>query len=92
MRVTEDGHARTVSRVQAVLTTLVAKALSGDVRAAESVLRVAQQNFPEGEEPEIMKVQIQRFSDGEILADRTLQVGGGGQSTDWHYRPQKKFE
>ena len=77
MRVTEDGEMRSMSRVEAVVTRLVARALNGDVRAAESVLRLMQQHFPAGEEPEIMKVFIQRFSDGEILDEKTVAIGGG---------------
>ena len=45
-----------------MVTRLVAKGLNGDVRAAESVLRLMQQHFPAGEEPEIMKVYLQRDS------------------------------
>jgi hypothetical protein len=48
------------------------------------------QHFPAGEEPEIMKVFIQQFSDGEILAERTYAIGDGGESTDWRYFPPKK--
>ena len=77
MRVTEDGEMRSMSRVEAVVTRLVARALNGDVHAAESVLRLMQQHFPAGEEPEIMKVFIQRFSDGEILDEKTVAIGGG---------------
>ncbi len=39
-------------RVEAILTGLVAKALKGDVRATETVLRLLQQHFPGGEEDE----------------------------------------
>ena len=48
--VTEDGRLRSMSRVEAIVTGLVAKALKGDPRAAESVLRLANQHFPPGEE------------------------------------------
>ena len=78
VRVTEDGQIRTMSRVEAVVTRLVAKELNGDVRAAESVVRLVQQHFPAGEESRKCKYFLQRFSDGEILGEKTLQIGDRG--------------
>ena len=90
VRVTENGKVRTISLAEAMVRGLTARAARGELRATELVLRLIQQHLPGGEEPEIMKVFIQRFTDGEILAEKTLQVGGGGQSTDWRYLSPKK--
>lgn len=59
--VTEDGRPRTMSRLQAMVTALIAKGLKGDPRAAESVLRLANQHFPPGEEERETLVVIRKF-------------------------------
>ena len=74
--VTENGQVRTMSRVEAMVTGLVAKRLKGDVRATESALRLVSQHFPPGEEIEPMQVFIQRFSDGGILGELKPQADG----------------
>ncbi|HUT58921.1 MAG TPA: DUF5681 domain-containing protein [Phycisphaerae bacterium] len=63
IKVTEDGQVRTMNRVEAIVTGLVAKGLKGDIRASESVLRLANQHFPPGEEVEPMRIHLQRFTD-----------------------------
>ncbi|HML90851.1 DUF5681 domain-containing protein [Methyloceanibacter sp.] len=50
--VSEGGRVREVSYAEAVLMALAAKALKGDVRAAESLLRLMQQHLAGGDEAE----------------------------------------
>lgn len=76
IKVTEDGQVRTMNRVEAIVTGLVAKGLKGDIRASESVLRLANQHFPPGEDVEPIQINIQRFTDGEILGELEPQPNG----------------
>jgi Family of unknown function (DUF5681) len=75
VKVTEDGQVRTMNRVEAIVTGLVAKGLKGDIRASESVLRLANQNFPPSGEIE-QKIYLQRFTDGEVLGEYVPQPNG----------------
>jgi hypothetical protein len=47
--VTEDGRLRTMSRMEAMVTGQIAKALKGDTRATESMLKLANQYLPAGD-------------------------------------------
>jgi hypothetical protein len=47
--VTEDGRIRTMSRMEAMVTGQIAKALKGDTRATESMLKLANQYLPAGD-------------------------------------------
>jgi hypothetical protein len=73
IKVMEDGHLRTMNRVEAIMTNMVAKALKGDIRASEAVLRLANQHFPPGQDIELAQIFIQRLSDGEILGKYETQ-------------------
>jgi uncharacterized protein DUF5681 len=80
--VTEDGRLCTMSRVQAIVTGLVARALKGDNRAAESVLKLANQHFPPGVEERETEILVLRdpFPDDDedpwgILRRRKRGVG-----------------
>lgn len=57
--VSDGRQIREISRVEAVLTALIAKALKGDTRASELVLRFMQQHFPAGEEDETQRIVVQ---------------------------------
>ena len=48
--VSDGGQIREISRVEALLTALVAKAIKGDARSLETLLRLMQQHFPGGDE------------------------------------------
>ena len=74
--VIENGQLRTMTRMEAMVTGLVAKGLKGDIRATESVFRLANQHFPPGEEVEPMQIFLQRFTDGEILGELVPQADG----------------
>jgi hypothetical protein len=74
--VTENGRVRSMSRLKAIVTGLTAKALKGDVRAAESVLRIANQYFPpnnDDQPPVVLQVM-------DIPTDETDDDGSEGQS------------
>src|SRR4029079_7326202 len=73
MSVTEGGRARSMTRYEAIITGQIAKALKGDVRAADFLTRLMNQRFPPGEETKEMQIFIQRFTDGKILGEKTLE-------------------
>jgi Family of unknown function (DUF5681) len=89
--VTEGGKVRAMSRVEAILTGMVARGLKGDNRAAESVIRLANQHFPPGRETGPLKVYIRQFTDGKLV-DVTPQVGARDNREDpWaHLRGPKE--
>ena len=78
VKVTEGGEVREIPRVEAILTGLVAKALKGDVRATETVLRFMQQHFPGGEEHEPQKILVQ-FVESKGQAKFSDDDGSDGQ-------------
>jgi hypothetical protein len=55
--VTEDGRLRTMSRMEALVTALVAKGLKGDIRATESLLKLASHYCAPGDKdrPQVVK-------------------------------------
>jgi Family of unknown function (DUF5681) len=91
VKVTEGGKVRTMNRVEAIMTGMVAKALKGDLRAATAVLKLANQHFPPGQETEPLKVYIRQFTDGKLV-DVTPQVGARDNREDpWaHLRGPEK--
>lgn len=76
IQVKEGGKVRTMNRVEALVTGLIAQGLNGNIRAAESVIRLANQHFPAGEEAQPMQIFLQRFSDGEVLGEYEPQPDG----------------
>ena len=62
----EDGKQRRISKQRAVIKSLIAKALKGDTRAANSVLELVQKLFP----PEDTSPDTEQLTqaDQEILA------------------------
>jgi hypothetical protein len=56
-----------MNRFEAIVTGLVAKALKGDIRATESLLKMAHQHFPPGEEdqPQVVLQVIDPYLDDD---------------------------
>ena len=68
IRVTENGKAREVTKVEAILRQLTAKAMSGDLKAMTEVLKldrafalVAEEATPEGPDAEKDQMIMQRL-------------------------------
>lgn len=80
IRIQENGRSRNISKQRAILKSLHAKAIKGDVRAAETLIRLINQylipqNKPEAEEG-------LGISDQEILERYLKRTKGAGNSGD----------
>jgi len=85
--VREDGRARRVSKQRALIKSLMAKALQGDVRANATILALyarVSTEFPEDNDGALNEQElkiIRRFAPGIRSSKRKAPKGGGSNST-----------
>jgi hypothetical protein len=85
--VREDGHARRVSKQRALIKSLMAKALQGDVRANATILALyarVSTEFPEDNDSVLNEQElkiIRRFAPSVRSSKRKAPEGGGTNNT-----------